>query len=85
MSEEIKTEQTNVEEKDNVQANSGLEQTTEESTNDFEFTDTNVEEENKGEESKSTESKKESKPVQTKEQNSEFARIRREQERQREL
>lgn len=85
MSEEIKTEQTNVEEKDNVQANSGLEQTTEESTNDFEFTDTHSEEENKGEESKSTESKKESKPVQTKEQNSEFARIRREQERQREL
>jgi len=85
MSEEIKTEQTNVEEKDNVQANSGLEQTTEESTNDFEFTDTHAEEENKGEESKSTESNKASKPVQTKEQNSEFARIRREQERQREL
>ena len=84
MSEEIKTEQTNVEEKDNVQANSGLEQTTEES-NDFEFTDTHAEEENKDEESKSTESNKASKPVQTKEQNSEFARIRREQERQREL
>ena len=82
MSEEIKTEQTNVEEKDNVQANSGLEQTTEES-NDFEFTDTHTEEENKDEESKSTESNKASKPVQTKEQNSEFARIRREQERQR--
>ena len=80
MSEEIKTEQTNVEEKDNVQANSGLEQTTEES-NDFEFTDTHTEEENKDEESKSTESNKASKPVQTKEQNSEFARIRREQER----
>ena len=84
MSEEIKTEQTNVEEKDNVQANSGLEQTTEEG-NDFEFTDTHTEEENKDEEPKSTESNKASKPVQTKEQNSEFARIRREQERQREL
>lgn len=85
MSEENKTEKTNVEENDNVQANSGLEQTTEESANDFEFTDTKTDEEDNAEKQKSTEPKKESKPVQTKEQNSEFARIRREQERQREL